>query len=533
LSEEVKEPRADRGRGLIRAAGLISGLTMVSRLLGLVREILFAALLGAGVHADAFQIAFRIPNLLRDLFAEGALSAAFIPTWSAALTREGRERANQLASRVVTLLLIVMAALVGIGILGARPLAELLAPGYEAVPGKLELTTLLTRVMMPFLPLISLSAVAMGMLNAEERFGPPAFAPATFNIVAIVWAAFLYWSGYPAATVALGWAAGVVVGGVAQLGIQLPALWRQGFRLRPEWAPRDPGVRHMLMLMGPATLGLAAVQINIFINSRFASYETGAVSWLQFAFRVLYLPIGIFGVALGTIATSGLARRAALGDMEGLQRTLRDSLRLLAFLTLPATVGLIVLREPIIRLIFERGRFTASDTAATATALALYALGLCGYTGVKVLAPAFYALGRPRVPLFGSAAAVGTNLLLVTSLYAGFGFRAVAFATAAASIVNGVVLVVAFERRVGGLRGHGLLRAALRMSLAALAMGAVAWVAQQALDPFSRGGGLAGVLAALAPIAAGVLAYAGAAHLLRIDQMATILQVLRRRRRTA
>jgi putative peptidoglycan lipid II flippase len=533
LSEEVKEPRADRGRGLVRAAGLVSGLTMVSRLLGLGREMLFAALLGAGVHADAFQIAYRIPNLLRDLFAEGALSAAFIPTWSAALNRAGRERANQLASSAITLLALVMAALVGIGMLGARPLAELLAPGFEAVPGKLELTTLLTRVMLPFLPLVSLSAVAMGMLNAEERFGAPAFAPATFNIVAIVWAAGLWWGGYPATTVAVGWAVGVVVGGLAQLAIQVPALWRRGFRLRPRWAPRDPGIRHMLMLMGPATLGLAAVQINIFINSRFASWETGAVSWLQFGFRVLYLPIGVFGVALGTIATAGLARRAALGDLEGLRRTLREALRLLAFLTIPASVGLLVLREPIIRLIFERGAFTPADTVATAAALGFYSLGLVGYTGVKVLAPAFYALGQPRIPLLGSAAAVAANLLLVSSLHARFGFRAVALATAVASVVNGLVLLGAFEKRIGGLSGHGLLRAALTMSLAALPMAAVAWFAQQALDPLSRGGGLLGVAAALAPIAAGALVYALAARLLRIEEMATILQALRRRRGVA
>jgi putative peptidoglycan lipid II flippase len=285
--------------------------------------------------------------------------------------------------------------------------------------------------------------------------------------------------------------------------------------------------------MGPATLGLAAVQINIFINSRFASWETGAVSWLQFAFRVLYLPIGVFGVALGTIATAGLARRAALNDIDGLRRTLREALRLLAFLTIPATVGLMVLREPIIRLIFERGRFTPADTAATAAALALYSLGLCGYTGVKVLAPAFYALGQPRLPLLGSAAAVAANLVLVSSLHGRFGFRAVALATAAASVVNGLVLLVAFERRVGGLVGHGLGRAAVTMSLAALPMGAAAWYAQQLLDPLSRSGGGLGVSAALIPIAAGVVVYGAAARLLRIEEAATILRALRRRRASA
>ena len=200
--------------------------------------------------------------------------------------------------------------------------------------------------------------------------------------------------------------------------MQVPSLRRLGWRFRPEWAPRDPGLLRMARLMAPATVGLAAVQVNIFISSRYASEQSGAVSWLDYAFRLLYLPIGLFGVALGTIATAGLARRAAEGDMDGLRNTLRQSLSMLAYLTVPATVGLMVLGVPVVRLLYERGRFTPADTQGTAAALFLYSFGLVGYTGVKVLAPAFYALGRPRVPLLASVSAVATNLVVIWAFHA-------------------------------------------------------------------------------------------------------------------
>ena len=229
----------------------------------------------------------------------------------------------------------------------------------------------------------------------------------------------------------MGWAVGTLLGAAAQFLIQVPPLRKDGWRFRPEWAPGDPGIRAIASLLAPATVGLAAVQVNIFVSTIFASHEPGAVSWLQYAFRILYLPIGIFGVAVGTVATTGLARRAAAGDVEGLRAMLGRALSLVAFLTLPATVGLIVLGRPIVRLLFERGRFHALDTENTAAALALYSIGLVAYTGVKVLAPAFYALGMPRVPLLASATAVATNLLVMVLLHARLGYRAVALGIAA------------------------------------------------------------------------------------------------------
>lgn len=518
------------GAGLWRKAGLISALTMVSRVLGLVREQAFAALLGAGLYADAFQIAFRIPNLLRDLFAEGALSAAFVPTYTRVLTQDGRAAAARLASRLLTVLAVTLGAAVLVATLLAPWIVAALAPGYDAVPGKTDVTVLLTRVMLPFLPLVSFAAVAMGMLNSEQRYGAPALAPAMFNVVAIVWAAGLWAAGFGPYQVALGWSIGTLLGGLAQLLTQVPDLRRLGFRLRPEWAPGDPGLRAIAGLMAPATLGLAAVQVNIFISSMFASHEPGAVSWLNYAFRILYLPIGIFGVAVGTIATTGLARHAAENDYAGLGDTLRGALRLVTFLTVPATLGLLVLGVPIVRLLYERGRFGAGDTQGTAAALGLYALGLVAYTGVKVLAPAFYVLGRPRVPLFGSLLAVGSNLVVILALYPQLGFRAVALGTSAGSLANALLLMVVLQRRLGVLRGHGLRGALQRMLLAAAVMAPVAWGSARLLEArLGTHGLVAQVLTALVPVGLGVGVYGLAAHVLKLAEARTLAAALRRR----
>jgi putative peptidoglycan lipid II flippase len=270
--------------------------------------------------------------------------------------------------------------------------------------------------------------------------------------------------------------------------------------------------------MLPATAGLAAVQINIFVNSVFASHEPGAVSWLNYAFRILYLPIGLFGVAAGTIATTGLAQRAAADDLDGLRRTLNASWRMQAFLTVPATLGLLLLAAPIVRLLYERGRFTSQDTERTAVALALYGVGLVAYAAVKVLAPAFYALGRPGAPLLASVAAVATNLVLNVALHERLGYRSVALGTSLAAIVNALALIVAFERRVGGLVARELLAPLGRMCGAAAAMAPVVVVASRiaAAEP---GSGLARQLfGVLLPIAIGVAAYFAAGALMGLSE---------------
>jgi putative peptidoglycan lipid II flippase len=430
---------------------------------------------------------------------------------------------------VLTLLAVLLAAIVVLGIVFADAVVAALAPGFDAVPGKEPFTVLLTRVMMPFLPLVSFAALAMGMLNAEERFAAPAIAPATFNLVAILWGALLWGMGFSPRDVALGWALGTLLSGASQFLVQVPPLRRMGWRFRPEWAPGDPDVGRMVRLMGPSIVGLAAVQLNIFLNSIFASHVPGAVSWLNYAFRILYLPIGLFGVALGTIATSGLARRAAVGDMDGLRSTLRDALSLLAFLTVPATLGLMVLAEPVVRLLYERGLFTSADTASTATALRYYGVGLVAYTGVKVLAPAFYALGSARIPLLGSVLAVVTNVAVMVLGFPVLSFRAVALGTGLGSLVNALVLVFVFERRVGGLWKSGLGGRLLRVSAAALAMSAIAGLAAgQLVRLVGTQGLLAQATVGLAPVLLGVAVYEALALALGIPEARTLVRLVRR-----
>lgn len=514
---------------LTEAAGLVSALTLLSRVLGLVREQVFAGLLGAGLYADAFLAAFRIPNLLRDLFAEGALSAAFMPTYARTTAREGREAAFRLVSRLLSLLAVLLGILVLLGTGFAEQLVALLAPGFERVPGKTDVTIFLTRVMLPFLPLVSFAAVVMGVLNAHGRFGFPAFAPAAFNLLTIAWAACLWGLGLSVPQVALGWAIGTLLGGAAQLFIQVPALRSVGWRFRPEWAPHDPGIRSVATLMAPATVGLAAVQVNIFVSTIFASQEPGAVAWLQYAFRLLYLPIGVFGVAVGTVAAADLARRAAAEDHKGVRQTVARSLRLLAFLTLPAMAGLIVLRVPIVRLLFERGRFGAIDTAQTAVALALYSVGLVGYTGVKVLAPAFYALGSPRLPLFASASAVATNLAFILLFHSSFGFCAIALGTALASLVNAGFLLVAFEWRIGGLLREVCSTATGKMVLSAAAMAGLIGPAAALFEGWLGTRGIAAQLATgLGPVVLGTIIYGLASWALRVPETRLVLAVPRR-----
>jgi putative peptidoglycan lipid II flippase len=390
---------------------------MTSRLLGLVREQVLAAIFGAGNAMDAFLVAFRIPNLVRDLFAEGALSAAFVPTFTRHLTQHGKASAWRLANLVITALLLITGLLVVLGIVFARPLVTAFAADFALEPGKLELTVALTRVMLPFLPLVAVAAATMGMLNSLHRFFIPALSPAMFNVAIIVCAVALVplmpALGQPAI---MAIAIGAVVGGVAQVALQWPSLGREGYRFRPALDFSDQGLRRVLVLMGPGTIGLAATQVNLFVNTVLATGEApGTVSWLGYAFRIMYLPIGIFGVSIATATLPAVSRHAAAAggeDRPAIRRTMANSLSLMATLNLPATVGLVVLAVPVVQVIFERGAFLPADTLATAAALQFYALGLIGYSVVRITSPAFYALGQPLTPIKVSVASMLANVVL-------------------------------------------------------------------------------------------------------------------------
>lgn len=342
---------------LARSAGVFGLATMASRVLGLVRDQVLAYYFGAGDAADAFRVAFRIPNLLRDLFAEGAMSAAFVPTFTRTLTREGRDRSWRLANSVLNALVLVTGALVVAGIVFAPVLVHYFAGTFAEVPGKIALTVHLTRIMMPFLILVALAAVLMGMLNSLGHFFVPALSPAMFNVatitIALVFIPLAPAMGVdPIVLVAIS----TLVGGLGQLALQWRPLRREGFRYRPTLEPRDKGLREILILMGPGTIGLAATQINLFVNTVLATGEgTGAVTWLELAFRLMYLPIGVFGVSIAAAATPAVSRLAAKDDVPGMRATVTSAITLMLSLNVPATLGLIVLAEPIVALIFQHG----------------------------------------------------------------------------------------------------------------------------------------------------------------------------------
>ena len=528
---------APASRHLARSAGVVGAATMTSRVLGLVREQVLAYWFGASDAMDAFLVAFRVPNLVRDLFAEGAMSAALVPTFSKTLATEGRERAWRLGNAVLNALVVVTGVIVILAIVFAEPIVQLLAGGFAAVPGKLELTVLLTRVVSPFLLLVALAAACMGMLNSLNVFFVPALSPAMFNVASIVAVVALV----PVARAAgydpiLAVAVGALVGGLGQVMLQWPALRAQGFRYRPHLDASDPGLKRVLMLMGPGTIGLAATQLNVFVNTIVATGEgTGAVSYLGYAFRVMYLPIGLFGVSIATATTPAMSRLAATADTARMRSTLASAIALMLTLNVPATLGLVVLAEPIVRLLFERGSFGPADTVATAAAVQFYAVGLVGYSVVKIVSPTFYAIGRSRTPVAVGVAAVLLNAVLSVSSAPVFGYRGLALSASIAALFNAGMLVWLARAALGGLELGRVTVTGVKTLVAASLMAGTAWLTLRGVESVLAGGGLvpqALRLAAVIAVSLGVLALA--AHLLRVREFEEVRDaVIGRLRRLA
>lgn len=382
---------------LLRALAAISSMTLLSRILGFIRDAVIARTFGAGLATDAFFVAFKLPNLLRRLFAEGAFSQAFVPVLAEYKNRRGEEATRLLVGRVAAILLITLVAVAALGILGAPLIVIVSAPGFAASPDKFDLTVALTRIVFPYIVFISLVSLAGGILNTWSRFQVPAFTPVLLNVSMILGAAFAA-PYFDPPVLALGWAA--FLGGVLQLSIQLPALKRIGMLPRWDWAPKDEGVRRILRLMGPAALGVSVAQISLIINTLFASFlTTGSVSWLYYADRLMEFPTGMLGVALGTILLPSLAKHHADNDPTEYSRLLDWGLRLTLLLAAPAAVALGILAVPLISTLFYHGAFSAHDVEMTRHALIAYAVGLLGLILVKVLAPGFYARQNIRTPV--------------------------------------------------------------------------------------------------------------------------------------
>jgi putative peptidoglycan lipid II flippase len=517
-----------------RATGVVGIAILSSRILGLIREMVFAALFGAGRNLDAFLMAFRLPNLLRDLFAEGALSTAFITTFSKKIAVEGDESAWRLANKIATLTAVFMSTVTVLGIVFAPQLVDLLTWGSWS-PDKTALTVLLTRIMWPFMLLVSLAALVMGILNAKHVFGPPAMASSYFNLGSIIGGVAIGWWLDPhfGARSLVGLAIGTLIGGAWQLMGQFPSLRRVGYKYRIDFQWRDEGVRTVLMLMGPAVIAASAVQVNVLINSGFAaSLGNGPVSWLNIAFRLMQLPLGIFGVAIGTVTLPLVSKSAAVGNMDEFRAILARGMRLAFLLTIPSAIGLAMLASPIISVIYQHGRFTAEMTRETAGALQFYAIGLVSYAVLKVLTPAFYAIGQRNIPMIVSFLAVGANLFLnwLFTFRLGWGHRGLAFSTSLVATINFLLLYMLMRHHTRRLETRQMVIGLGKICLAGALLTLVCWAANHWwLDAWADLRFFPRLCALLLAIAFGAAAFFGSAFLLRVSEVQDIVDLFRRK----
>jgi putative peptidoglycan lipid II flippase len=512
---------------LARSAGTVGAATLSSRLLGLVRDAVQGHYFGTSAAADAFGVATRIPTLLRDLFAEGAMSAAFVPTFTRHLERHGRDAAFRLGSQVLNGLVLLTLGLVVAGIFLAGPLVDYYTQFTD--PDTIRLTVLLTQINLPFLTLIAVAAALMGMLNGVRRFFVPAISPALLNVcfilsTALLTPVFMSRGIEPAMALSIG----MLTGGVAQILVQVPAIWREGYRHRWVLKPADPALREVLLLMGPGSIGVAAAQVNLLVNTLLATSQEGAVAALQYAFRMIYMPIGIIGVSIATAAIPQIARRASALDYDGMRATVSWGIRLMLMLSVPATVGLMVLAVPIVELIYERGAFTSESTTMVAEALLFYSPGIVGYSVVKIVSPCFYALQDARTPIRVSLITIAVNLVLNLVLNAWMGFPGLALGTAIAANVNAVLLLVLLSRRLGGVDGRRLWRSLASIVVAAAIMGLAAWGGEHWLRDVVPGDGLLWRASRVfLSIGAAVGVLAAAAWALRIEEFRQAIDQIR------
>ncbi len=528
-----------------KATWKVSAAVMASRVLGLVRDVVFAALFPKQLM-DLFFVAFKVPNLLRDLFAEGALSQAFVTTFSKKVKTEGPQSAAGLANKMLTLAAVFMSAVTLVGIAAAPWIVELLTllsrsgqtpRVYD--PDEVALIVTMVRIMYPFILLVSLAALVMGLLNARGVFGMPALSSCFFNLGSILGGVgFGYWLDPEwGSRSLLGLALGVVIGGIAQLVCQFPALGRAGYRYVADFRWQDSGVRQVLRLMLPAVIAASVVQVNVVINTMFAySLEEGSVSWLNWSFRLMQLPLGVFGVAVATVTLPALSRAAVGGVSAEFRPILVKGLRLVMFLVLPSTLGLMLLAEPIISVLFERGEFDAVSRRQTAAALRAYGIGLLFYSALKILQPAFYAIDRRWYPMFVGIFAllvnVGLNYTFVFVL--GLNHAALALTTSITATMNFLILYLVMRKLVGDPGSGALLGLLAKLVLAGGLMAAVCAAARHFLmaDP----GALPFWLLALRlglTVAVGAAVYFAAAKLLRVPEAGEAIGLLTRRGRGA
>ena len=543
--ENETKSTAQQNQNVTRAAGVVSIAVMASRLLGLARETAIGYYFPSKTSADPFYLAFRIPNFLRDMFGEGILSKAFITTFLATEAEDGEEAAWNLTNRIFSLAFLVLIGIIVLGIIFAPVVVDVLARDnfdrnldnveHFGFDSKIELAVYLTQLMFPYLLFVSFAAIAMGLLNSKGRFGIPACASTFFNMSSVAVGIGGYYL-FPLIEIhpVTGMAIGVIVGGIAQFLIQVPSMYRVGYRYRPLLSLRDPRVLQVLHLIGPAVLGVAAVQVNLLTNTFFITSDSGWLTWITRAYRVMHLPIGIFGVAISTVALPQLAKLVAAGETENFRNALSYSLRLMLVLTIPAGIGLMVLSEPICRLLYEWGATLEEDTIETAGLLFVYAFGLCGFSMLKIVTDGFYAYKDIRAPVIVSICAVVLNICLnYLFIYREFFLdpRAVVFSTVLTVTLNCAVLLLLLRRKVGRLGLQSAVPLTLKTLTASAVMGFVCWLTNGVIESDWLGtvGIIPRTVAVFAPIGLSLLILAGMYKLLKVSEFDDILNIFKQR----
>ena len=510
---------------LMEAASVVGFATLMSRILGFVRDAAIAWYFGAGFASDAFIAAFRIPNLFRRLLGEGALSSAVVPVFTDVLYTEGREESNRLAGAALRLLAVFLCALAVVCIVLAPLLVRLIAPGFTAE--KYHLTVMLARIMLPYVFFVCLVALCAGILNVYNHFAAPAYAPVMLNL-GMIGAVFLI--APQMETPIVGLAIGVILGGCLQLGLQIPPLVRKRVYFWQNKSLFHPAMKHMGRLLLPVILGGAVYQINILISTLLGTLLTeGSVTFLYFADRLVQFPLGLFAIAATTAVLPSLSRQAAAHDWVGLKETLGQALRMIFFLTVPAMVGLILLREPIVALLFERGEFDATATRLTAGALSYYASALWAFATVRIVATSFFALQDTRTPFLAAVASIAANLVMGAILMRSMAHNGLALSTSIASMLNLAILVIGINSKLNGLPWKRLLPSMVRtISISAL-MGLFVWAISDPMLTNMDQSIVWSALGLILVVTAGAVFYLGLSWLLNSPELSGVLSEIRKR----
>ncbi|WP_246556334.1 murein biosynthesis integral membrane protein MurJ [Desulfonema magnum] len=511
---------------MTKAAGIVGSATFLSRIFGFIRDVVIAWFFGAGLSSDAFFVAFRIPNLLRRLFAEGSLSIAFIPVFTEYLTNQGKDEAFHLARSAIRLLSAILVVMVILGILLAPIIIQVIAPGFTDSPEKFSLTVTLTRIMFPYIFFICLVALCMGILNTLGHFAAPALAPVFLNL-ALIFSAFFI-APYMAEPVT-GLAIGVLIGGFLQLGLQLPFLIKKGLYFWQKASFYHPGIKKVGTLMLPAVFGASVYQLNILIGTLLASLlPEGSVSYLYYADRLVQFPLGIFAIATATAVLPSLSRQAAAKDFEAVRDTFGYAMKLVSFITIPSMAGLIVLREPIVALLFKRGAFDIETTRMTAYALLYYSVGLWAFSAVRIVVSTFYALQDTKTPTKIAVISIFANMVLGIILMIPMGHGGLALSTSLASMLNLGLLIRSLRKKLGLLKWRSILKSVFNSVLCSLLMAIFVRSAASLIIPPEHGTVLNLFSGVVISIAVGLLAYGFFSFLTKSQEFEKVLTMAKK-----